>query len=210
MSNPWHNKKWVQALASLRIGNAEKAFRTIANLTPEEKPWPEWQVLALIQHRLGHAKEAAEALEHADLLAEKRMQVAVAGDQLSVPLVWDEWVQNEVLAPKRTKRSMANRFPSPPTSDCTAAESCMLWIAKPKPKRSSPPRWRVDLTTPMFGCRASRVFAKLGRIERMTADLQHAQRLQGDNPMTWIANGQDARRTGPAQARRRRLRVGLL
>src|SRR5206468_2634489 len=76
--NPHHNVSWVRALAYLRIGQAEKALETVAELTPAEKGWPEWQVLALIQHRLGHARAASEALRQADLLAEKRMQGVVA------------------------------------------------------------------------------------------------------------------------------------
>ena len=97
MQNQFHNVRWVQALAYLRLGQAEKALQTVAELTPAEKGWPEWQVLALIQHRLGHAKAAAESLRQSDLLAERRMKGVVAGDQLRLPMVWDEWLHNHLL-----------------------------------------------------------------------------------------------------------------
>src|SRR5262249_86511 len=97
MQNQFHSVPWIRALAYLRIGRAEQALESVAHLTPAEKAWPEWQILALIQHRLGHTKEAAEALRQADLLAEKRMQGAVAADRLKPPLIWDEWLHNQAL-----------------------------------------------------------------------------------------------------------------
>src|SRR5205823_3810524 len=47
-----HNVPWARAFAYLRAGQADKARRTVEGLSPSEKSWPEWQILALIQHRV--------------------------------------------------------------------------------------------------------------------------------------------------------------
>jgi tetratricopeptide (TPR) repeat protein len=189
IQNPWHNPKWVRALAYLRLGQADKAAELLAGLTPAEKGWPEWQIQALIKHRLGHAKEAAEALRQADLLAEKRMQGVVADAQLKLPIVWDEWLHNQAL---RAEAHQAIHHKPAPESPYEKLFRGRVFLALDEPEKAEvefaaavalrPNDAEVWLTR-------SRVFAKLGQKERMAADLLRAQQLKGDDPKTWVETG---------------------
>ncbi len=186
---PGHNANWVRALAYLRTGQLEKASQTVANLAPAEKAWPEWQISALLQHRLGHAKAAAEALRQADLLAERRLKEVVAGDQLKVPLIWDEWLHNELLRAEAHQTIHGKPMPASPyerllrgriffaLEEYDQADTEFAAAVTLRPEDAD-----IWLTR-------SRIFAKLGRKDRMAADLLRAQELRGDDPKTWIETG---------------------
>ncbi len=185
----WHRAPWARALAYLRIGQAEKALATVAGSPPADRSWPEWQILALIRHRLGHAKEATEALRQADLLAERRMKDAVGGERLQVPLVWDEWLHNHLLRAEAHRVIRGKPMPDSPYEKLFRGR---VFLALEQPDRAEaeftaavairPDDADVRLTR-------SRVFARLGQKERMAADLLRAQQLKGDDPRTWVETG---------------------
>jgi tetratricopeptide (TPR) repeat protein/serine/threonine protein kinase len=189
MQTQFHSVPWIRALAYLRIGRAEQALATVAQLTPAEKAWPEWQTLALIQHRLGHAKEAAEALGQADLLAEKRMQSIVAADRLKLPIIWDEWLHNQALRAEAHQAIHGKPMPESPYERLYRARVLFALDEHEKAEAELAAAIAIRPKDADVWLTRSRIFAKLGQNERMAADLVHAQKLRGDDPKTWVETG---------------------
>ncbi len=187
--NPWHNYRWARALAALRAGQAEKAFQSVEGLTPAEKAWPEWQTLALIQHHVGHDKEAAEALRQADVLADRRMQSVIAGDQLKLPLIWDEWLHNELLRAEAHQAIHGKPLPASPYQTLFRARVFFALEERDKAEAEFAAAVAIRPDDADVWLTRSRVYAKLGRNDIMAADLLHAQKLRENDPRTWIETG---------------------
>lgn len=185
-----HNDRWVQALAHLRAGQLDKTPQITEGLMPAEKGWPEWQILALIRHRLGQAEAAAEALRQADLLAERRMKDVVAGNQLVLPLyAWDEWLHNEVLRAEAHQSIHGKPLPASPYERLFRGRVFLALEQHDKAEAEFAAAVAIRPDDADVWLTRSRIFAKLGQNERMSADLLHAQLLKGNDPKTWIETG---------------------
>jgi tetratricopeptide (TPR) repeat protein len=194
--NPWHNNSWGRGLAYLRAGQAEKASQTIEGLKPSEKPWPEWQILALIRRRLGQADAAAEALRQADLLAERRMKVAACAERLQTPLTSDEWLHNEVLRAEAHQAVYGKPMPASPYERLFRGRVFSALGEADKAEAEFTAAVQIRRDDVDVWLTRSRVFEKLGLKDRMSADLLRAQQIKGDDPKTWIETGRQLAERG--------------
>jgi tetratricopeptide (TPR) repeat protein len=180
-------QQWIPAVARGRLGPGQVG---LAQLVALDEPVWTWPVVALAEHRLGHADAAREALRQADFVADRVTRDAAADPAMRlVKPSWPDWVYFRLL--RREAHQTIEGKPLPDSPYDRLFRGRVLYAFGQVKKAEAEFAAAVALRPndiAMWLTRA-RVFAKLGRKDRMAADLAKVQGLEPGRPRPWIETG---------------------
>ena len=182
-----HWDSWVRAFARIRLGEAEVGIDALAQIPDAYGRWP---AIALAQHRLGHEDAARSALSQAEETAEHHFWIT----DLSRPLVEqrDGWVQLRALR-RQAQRLIANKsLQDLPAERMFRGRVLYALGEERRAEAELAAAIGVRPNDPEPWLARSRIYAKLGRMDRASADRLKAQDLKGSDPQqtsTWIETG---------------------
>jgi tetratricopeptide (TPR) repeat protein len=192
-------------LAHYRAGQYEQALARFNQVNEVDPNWPpNWPLLAMAHHRLGHVEEARRWLNRADQGHEAAAREALAGTalELRIPSAgthWQHWAYFRLFR-QEAKGLIAEAAPK---EDPWAG----LLQARAHAKLGQTERAEADLQAaaavgaddPAIWWARGRLFAQLGKRDRAEADFARALALRPNDPQQWIARGRYFAETGQGQ-----------
>ncbi len=169
-------QQWVPAIARVRAGQVKEGQARLVG--PDELIW-NWIGVALAEHQVGHPDAAREALRQADLAADR-----VTGDAATNPAMrlvrpdWPDWVYFRLV--RREAHHTIEGKPLPDSPYDRLFRGRVLYAFGEVEKAEAEFAAAVALRpneVDLWLTRA-RVFARLGRTDRMAGDLSKAQGLE--------------------------------